>query len=113
MARDVHQGSTASPSVVQGPPQDFASVPPPDLYPTSDIRFVMIELGKLSVKVDRLVDDVKGHGTKIDRLRQIVAWVGGAAAVVFVLLSVAAKILPMPHLDFSTSQSAPQPSAKP
>lgn len=36
------------------PPQDFAQVPPPprDLYATSDIRFVMMEIGKLNANVD-------------------------------------------------------------
>jgi hypothetical protein len=37
-----------------GPPRELASVPPPqDLYQTSDIRFVMIELGKVGVCVRR------------------------------------------------------------
>jgi hypothetical protein len=36
------------------------------LYPTSDIRFVMVELGKLGTKVDRLISDVEAQGTKID-----------------------------------------------
>lgn len=48
------------------PPKQFPSVPAPqDLHATSDIRFVMIEMGKFASKVDRLVEDV---GKQTDRL---------------------------------------------
>jgi hypothetical protein len=113
MAKEVRQGDSSGSAVVQGPPQAFASVPPPDLYATSDIRFVMVEIGKLTVRVDRLIDDVKGHGSKIDKLRLTVSWVAGATAVVVILLGIAAKIVPLPHLDFSHSQVALPPAAKP
>ena len=52
-----------------GPPDVFADMPPRDLHPTSDIRFVMIEVGKLSANVERLILDVATHGAKIDALR--------------------------------------------
>jgi hypothetical protein len=53
-----------------GTPKEYAQTPPPvELYPTSDIRFVMVELGKLSTKVDRLVDDVKGNSEKVSELK--------------------------------------------
>ncbi len=72
----------------------------------------MLEIGKLTAKVDRLVDDVKGQGTKLDKLRLTVAWVGGAAAVVVFLLTIAAKILPLPRLDLSPSPSSSQQPGK-
>ncbi len=47
------------------PPHDFANVPPPkDLYPTSDIRFVLVELGKLTEKIDNLSKSFENFGTK-------------------------------------------------
>jgi len=59
-----------NPTGPSGPPEQLANVPPPpDLYATSDIRFVMIELGKVSTKVDRLIQDVEGQGTKIDAVQ--------------------------------------------
>ncbi len=74
-------------------PQEFPQVPPRDLYPVSDIRFVLVEIGKLGIKVDRLIDDVHGHGEKIDALRHQVTFVKGALWViggVLAILSVAA-----------------------
>jgi hypothetical protein len=38
----------------------------------------MIEIGKLTASVDRLVDDVKSHGAKIDDLRHQASFVKGA-----------------------------------
>jgi hypothetical protein len=55
-----------------GPPKQFPIVPPQDLYPTSDIRFVLVELGKVSTKLDRLIDDVDKHGGKIGALEKTV-----------------------------------------
>lgn len=34
---------------------------PKDLYPTSDIRFVMIEVAKLEERVNSLIEDNKAH----------------------------------------------------
>ncbi|WP_158935077.1 hypothetical protein [Burkholderia sp. S171] len=60
-------------------PKEFAEIPPPrDLYATSDIRFVMLEIGKLTASVDRLISDVKSHGEKIDQVRHQVTFVKGA-----------------------------------
>lgn len=61
-------------------PSDFPQVTPPDLYATSDIRFVMLEIGKLTAKVDRLVDDVGSHGDKIDDLKHQSSFVKGVVA---------------------------------
>lgn len=46
--------------------------PPPDLYATSDIRFVTLEIGKLTAKVDRLIEDVGKQTTKITALEKAV-----------------------------------------
>jgi hypothetical protein len=40
---------------VDVPPEDFAQVPPRNLHDTSDIRFVMVEMGKLTERLDGLV----------------------------------------------------------
>lgn len=88
-------------------PAEFPSVPPTrDLYPTSDIRFVMLEIGKLTSSVDRLIadvqtqsqkigemgklttqverliTDVKSQSDKVDALRHTVTYVKGGIAVV-------------------------------
>ena len=46
-----------------------ADATPRDLFPTSDIRFVTVELGKLTAQVERLIDDLKSQSGKIDELR--------------------------------------------
>jgi hypothetical protein len=71
-------------------PRQLPSVPPPqDLYQTSDIRFVMIELGKVGVKVDRLIQDVEGQGAKIDAVRHQISFVRGALWVFGALIAIA------------------------
>lgn len=70
------------------PPQDFAQVPPRDLYPTSDIRFVMHEVGKLTANVERLISDVQDQGGKLDAIRHQVSFIKGALAASGVLISV-------------------------
>jgi len=55
------------PRDASAPPTDFAQVPPRDLHPVADIRFVMIELGKLTANVDRLIEDMKAHGEGLER----------------------------------------------
>lgn len=59
-------------------PQD---TPPKNLYATSDIRFVMLEIGKLTTNVERLISDVGGHNDKLDKLCHHVSWLKGAGAV--------------------------------
>jgi hypothetical protein len=70
-----------------GPPRQFPSVPPQDLYPTSDIRFVMVELGKVGAKLDRLIEDVGKHSQKIDKLDTTLDRVRTGAIVATVLIS--------------------------
>jgi hypothetical protein len=59
-------------------PTEYPQVTPRDLYPTSDIRFVMVEIGKLTANVDRLIEDVKSHGGKLDDIKHNVSFVRGA-----------------------------------
>ncbi len=42
-------------------PDDLGPVSPKDLYPTSDIRFVLVQLGRLEERVGTLIDDNKAH----------------------------------------------------
>jgi hypothetical protein len=60
-----------------------------DLHPTSDIRFVIHEIGKLTTKVDRLIEDVDKHGDKIDAVRHQVSFVKGAFWVFSGLIAIA------------------------
>jgi hypothetical protein len=47
---------------------DLAQVTPRDLYPTSDIRFVLVELGKINSEIKNLVEETKKHTTKFDEV---------------------------------------------
>lgn len=47
-----------------------------------DQRFVLLEIGKLSSNVERLITDVKSMGEKVDGLRHQVTFVRGALYVV-------------------------------
>lgn len=77
-------GKSSSASGSEPPdPEQIANVSPQNLYPTSDIRFVMMELGGLKKSVERLIDDVKDHGKEvtaatksIDRFRIIIITAG-------------------------------------
>jgi hypothetical protein len=75
-----------APQPEQDTPKTFPQVVPQDLYPTSDIRFVMMEIGKLTANVDRLIQDVKGQGDKIDTLRQQASYIKGGIAVAVLLI---------------------------
>jgi hypothetical protein len=69
-------------------PRSFPSVPPPqDLYQTSDIRFVMVELGKIGTKIDHLSDTVTKHTDKIGSLERTVDRVRTGAIVAGVVIS--------------------------
>lgn len=55
-------------------PREYAQTPPPrDLHPTSDIRFVIHEIGNLTAKVDRLIEDTKSGSDKISELAKKVS----------------------------------------
>jgi len=70
------------------PPERPDSPPPPDLYPTSDIRFVMVEIGKLTSTVDHLGATVDKLGGKVDKLSHQATWVKGGLAVGLVLITI-------------------------
>lgn len=78
-------------------PNDYPQTPPRDLYPTSDIRFVLIEIGKLNANVERLIADVKSQGDKLDNVRHQVTFTKGAvwaaAAVIAAVVAVASFVL--------------------
>lgn len=77
----------------EGTPKEYPQVTPPvDLYPTSDIRFVMVELGKLSTKVDRLIDDVEKAGDKVSDLSKKIASFETAAKVIGAALAIIAAV---------------------
>jgi uncharacterized protein YoxC len=54
----------------------------------------MLEIGKLTSKVDRLVDDVKSQSAKVDSLRMTIAWVGGGAAALIFIIGLVVKFVP-------------------
>jgi len=82
----------ANPGQDSEPPRQVASVTPPqDLYPTSDIRFVLVELGKIGTKLDRLIEDVGRHSDRIGHIDRTVDRVRtGAIVAVFILSGVIA-----------------------
>jgi hypothetical protein len=53
-----------------------------ELQPTSDIRFVTSEIGKLTSKVDRLIEDVGKDSEKIVTVRRQITFVKGALLVI-------------------------------
>jgi hypothetical protein len=63
-------------------PSDFPAVTPRDLHPTTDIRFVIHELGKLTSLVTRLIADVDGHSKKIGEVKDAINFVKGAVWVI-------------------------------
>jgi hypothetical protein len=54
----------------------------------------MLEIGKLTSKVDRLVDDVKSQSAKVDSLRMTIAWVDGGAAALIFIIGLVVKFVP-------------------
>jgi hypothetical protein len=85
-------GKRIPPNEEPSSPQSFPQVTPRDLYPTSDIRFVMVEVGKLTASVERLIDDVKGHGTKLDDISHKISFLKGAIWVAGVVITVTIAI---------------------
>jgi hypothetical protein len=63
-------------------PSEFPAVTPRDLHPTTDIRFVIHELGKLTSQVTRLIADVDGQGKKIGEVKDAINFVKGALWVI-------------------------------
>jgi hypothetical protein len=57
------------------------------LYPTSDIRFVLVEIGKLSTKLDHLDETLGKTSAKVESVLQTVDRVKTGAIVASVILS--------------------------
>lgn len=74
-------------------PTDYAQVPPRDLHPTSDIRFVIVEVAKLTTLVERLIKDVEGQEKKIDDLRHQATFIKGGIAVAVIAVGVVGWLL--------------------
>jgi hypothetical protein len=73
-------------------PAEITTTPPRDLHPVADIRFVINELGKLTAKVDRLIEDTKENTkalekntTKIAQFETTAKVLGGAIFVIAVV----------------------------
>lgn len=65
---------------------------PTELYPMTDIRFVLLRIGELSAKVDRLIDDVSKQGKKVEEVRDKITFVRGAVWVLLGALTLATGI---------------------
>ena len=70
------------------PPERPAGEPIRDLYPTMDARFVLVEIGKLGSKVDRLIDDVKSSSDRLDAVRHQITFVKGAMWVLGAVVTI-------------------------
>lgn len=92
-----NKGSRSGPDLQAAVPSDFPQGTPRDLYPTSDIRFVMIEVGKLTANVDRLIADVKSQGTKLDDIGHKISFLKGAmwagGILITIVLGIATFVL--------------------
>ena len=64
-------------------------VVPQNFYPSFDSRSIMLEIGKLTSCVDRLIIDIKSQSEKVDALRHQVSFVKGGLWVVAAVISVA------------------------
>lgn len=61
--------------------------PPQDLHPMADIRFVIVEVSKLTERIDQLIADVKEHGTRLRTIETAVDRVKTGAYVAGVIFS--------------------------
>lgn len=92
MASNAGSGRGVGKPSQSGPPRDFPSVPPPTSSGAED-RFtlrLLVELkgavAELSAKTDRLVKDVESQSSKLDGVRQQIAFVKGAVWVIGALV---------------------------
>jgi hypothetical protein len=109
---------------IDSEPDDDSSPRPRNLYATSDIRFVTLEIGKLTSKVDRLIEDVGKQTAKVsdlekavDRVKTVGWLLGGIIAVVVFLFGESIKQGAQSVVGLSKSEApqhvAPGPSAPP
>lgn len=83
------------------PPGRMPDVPPgqnphaPDygLHVLQSVMEMQRTLGSIESKVDRLCDDVQGHGKKIDAVRLRIAWVTGVCAAMGAMFALLAFVL--------------------
>jgi hypothetical protein len=68
-------------------PGDIPAVATPGVNSVSDSRFMLIEVGRLTAAVDRLISGVRVLGDKVDALRQQAAFVKGGLAISAILVS--------------------------
>jgi hypothetical protein len=91
-----------------GSSSEVATTGAQDLHPTSDIRFVIHEIGKLTSKVDRLIEDVGKHSEKIDAVRHQVTFVKGALWVIgFIIIAAGVVVTWYVTGKFSITLSPP------
>ena len=64
-----------------GQPPSQQSGQPVELYPMTDIRFVLLRIGELSAKVDRLIEDSGDQSKKLSEVRDKITFVRGAVWV--------------------------------
>jgi hypothetical protein len=64
-----------------------------DLHPTSDIRFVIREVGELSANVERLITDISGQTAKLGALERSVDRFKTAAIVMGIMLGVFVPVI--------------------
>ena len=83
-------------SDIEETPQSLPQVTPRDLYPISDIRIVLRDLGNLTAKVDRLIQDVEKITNKLsDVEKSIIRFktaIISAGSVLVVLLPIFGSI---------------------
>lgn len=113
-----------APTGASTPPDEseIVQAPPRDLHATSDIRFVMVELGKYEARlggveksldklgvtfetavgkfektfdkhIDAITADLKEHREKLQEFERKVAWVKGAAWVFGILMLIVIPLL--------------------
>ncbi len=93
MAREPRRGS-------EGAPQELPQGSPRDLHPTSDIRFVIVEVAKLTERIDHLIDrhselksDAKETHGKLIEIEKSISFVRGAIWVFGGIFALALVIL--------------------
>ena len=68
-------------------PGDIPAVAAAGVNSVSDSRFMLIEVGRLTAAVDRLISDVRAFGEKVDALRQQASFVKGGLAISAILVT--------------------------
>ena len=93
MANKKGHGNASAPDENVPGEGDFPAVSPRDLHPTSDIRFVMVEVSKLTTKVERLISDVEKIDDQLDKLRHVYSRIQGFIIAAIVLVPICAGLV--------------------